>query len=94
MGSAYFHEMHQHAGFTFGRALFLLLLLIVLGAAITAVVLMVSQRTTGASRSSDTATRATPDSATSAVRILEERFARGEIDDDEYRRRRDVLRAP
>ena len=27
-----------------------------------------------------------------AQRILDERFARGEIDDDEYRRRRDILR--
>jgi putative membrane protein len=26
------------------------------------------------------------------LRILDERFARGEIDDDDYRRRRDVLR--
>ncbi len=31
-------------------------------------------------------------SATDAHRILDERFARGEIDEDEYRRRRDVLR--
>jgi putative membrane protein len=28
-----------------------------------------------------------------AERILDERYARGEIDDDEYRRRIDVLRA-
>jgi len=27
------------------------------------------------------------------LRILEERFARGEIDEDEFRRRRDVLRS-
>jgi putative membrane protein len=27
-----------------------------------------------------------------SLRILEERFARGEIDEDEFRRRRDVLR--
>lgn len=26
------------------------------------------------------------------LRVLDERYARGEIDDDEYRRRRDVLR--
>jgi len=26
------------------------------------------------------------------LRLLEERFARGEIDDEEYKRRRDVLR--
>ena len=27
------------------------------------------------------------------LRILEERFARGEIDDEEFRRRRDILRS-
>ena len=27
-----------------------------------------------------------------AQRVLDERYARGEIDDDEYRRRRDMLR--
>ncbi len=32
--------------------------------------------------------------STSAVRILEERFARGEIDADEYGRRRQLLSAP
>lgn len=31
--------------------------------------------------------------ANDAERILAERFARGEIDDDEYTRRRDLLRA-
>ena len=30
--------------------------------------------------------------AAEAHRILDERFARGEIDDEEYRRRRDLLR--
>lgn len=29
---------------------------------------------------------------TNAMRVLEERFARGEIDADEFRRRRDILR--
>ena len=29
-----------------------------------------------------------------SLRILDERFARGEIDEEEYRRRRDVLRSP
>lgn len=33
-----------------------------------------------------------PAQASDAARILDERFARGEIDEDEYRRRRDVLR--
>ena len=32
------------------------------------------------------------DAAPGAEEILDERFARGEIDEDEYRRRRDALR--
>lgn len=34
----------------------------------------------------------TGDASTSAMRVLEERFARGEIDADEFQRRRDILR--
>jgi putative membrane protein len=44
-----------------------------------------------------TATHAPPPSAAGPsdgpLRILEERFARGEIDEDEFRRRRDILRS-
>ncbi len=31
---------------------------------------------------------------TGAEQVLAERYARGELDEDEYRRRRDVLRSP
>ena len=34
----------------------------------------------------------TPGGSTSAMRVLEERFARGEIDADEFQRRREILR--
>ena len=35
--------------------------------------------------------RETPDSPSGALRILDERFARGDIDADEYRQRREQL---
>jgi putative membrane protein len=35
---------------------------------------------------------ATSGGSTSAMRVLEERFARGEIDADEFQRRREILR--
>ena len=35
---------------------------------------------------------APPGTAPNPIAVLDERFARGEIDEDEYRRRRDVLR--
>lgn len=38
------------------------------------------------------ATTTGPSAASGPLRILEERFARGEIDDEEFRRRRDLLR--
>ena len=34
----------------------------------------------------------TRDGSTSAMRVLEERFARGEIDADEFQQRREILR--
>ena len=42
--------------------------------------------------SAQPAQSATPTAATSAEQLLAQRFARGEIDEDEYRRRRDALR--
>jgi len=38
--------------------------------------------------------RAATEHQPSATAILDQRFARGEIDEDEYRRRSDALRAP
>jgi putative membrane protein len=38
--------------------------------------------------------RTTPEHQPSAHAILDQRFARGEIDEDEYRRRKDALRSP
>jgi putative membrane protein len=38
--------------------------------------------------------RTTPEHQPSANAVLDQRFARGEIDEDEYRRRKDALRSP
>ena len=43
------------------------------------------------SRQEASPTRADPGLGSSARRILDERYARGEIDDEEYRRRKDEL---
>jgi len=45
-------------------------------------------------RQNGTRTVAHLDRGTDAMRILDERFARGEIDEEEYQRRRDLLRGP
>ncbi len=54
------------------------------GVVVTAIVLLVR-----GFRTQDDGAPTTRD----AVRILDERFARGEIDADEYRQRRDLLRS-
>ena len=59
------------------------------GIVITGIVLLV-RWAAGGNRGGVTPTNLTPPS--DAQRILDERFARGEIDDDEYRRRREILR--
>lgn len=65
-----------------------LLLLLVLAAGITAIVLIVRDRH---SMQRERVAPAPAVAHSGATRILDERFARGEIDDDEYRRRRAVL---
>ncbi len=59
---------------------------------IVAVVLVVARSAGSASRShggGGFGSAPRPDNP--ALKVLDERFARGEIDEDEYRRRRDVL---
>jgi putative membrane protein len=72
-----------------GPSLVLFLLLLAVGAAaITAIVLASRNRGT-----SNLAAKDPPGAAprSEASRILDERYARGEIDDEEYQRRRGVL---
>jgi putative membrane protein len=73
---------HAHHPFVFA-----LLVLLVLVGVIVVIVLVVRDRDARRQR-----THASSVSAPSeAMRILDERFARGEIDDDEYRRRKAML---
>ncbi len=70
-------------GFGWGFAGFgWLLMFLVIGLIVWAII----QATSGSSSKKD-------DARSSAQRILAERYARGEIDDEEYRRRSDELRS-
>lgn len=72
-----------HEGGGGGRGLGILLVLVVLALIVTGIVLLV--RHYSAPRSDDT--------AASAEQVLADRFARGEIDEDEFVRRRNALRS-
>lgn len=78
------------------RLFFFLLLLAVAAAAVTAIVLLVRDRHGAARTASSGAETAPPgvSGATNAMRILDDRYAKGEIDDEEYQRRRTLLRSP
>jgi putative membrane protein len=85
----------MHRGFFFGgphahgpRLVLVVLLLAIAAAAVTAIVLFLRER--GASRPGAPIPQVTAPSS-EASRILDERYARGEIDDEEYQRRRAVL---
>ncbi len=78
-------------GWGWGAWVFMSVFMVVVwGAIITAVVLVVR-----AVRDHHAPYPPSPsgDGAGQALRLLDERFARGEIDEDEYTRRRDLLRA-
>lgn len=85
------HYQYDYAPHDGARLFFVLLLFAVLGAAVTAIVLAVRERQSRQA-AAGTAPVGSTAAASDAMRILDERFARGEIDDEEYQRRRSVLR--
>jgi putative membrane protein len=74
-----------------GHLLFFFLLLAVGAAAIVALVMILRDRSAKGAVTTGAIASAPP--LTEASRILDERYARGEIDDEEYQRRRAVLRS-
>jgi putative membrane protein len=69
------------------RLLALVVLVVVIALVVTAIVMLVRHF------SSQGAPAAAPSPSSSAEEVLAGRLARGEIDEDEYRRRRDALRS-
>jgi putative membrane protein len=72
-----------------GHLLFFFLLLAVAAAAVVALVMILRDRSAKSALPLGASAPAPP--RTEASRILDERYARGEIDDEEYQRRRTVL---
>ncbi len=90
MWDDYAHPMQE--GMTWATGLVLALLMVLFLAAL-AVLAFALYRGTANTAQQQTRDRRPGDLST-AERVLAERYARGELDDDEYRRRRDVLRGP
>jgi putative membrane protein len=87
------HHVYAHWGAPghLGRLLFVLFLLAVAAAAVVALVLILRDRSARGAVATGATSPLAPD--TEATRILDERYARGELDDEEYQRRRGVLRS-
>ncbi len=86
-GPFFYGGMHHGLGLRGG--LFLVFLAILLIVAIAALLLSMSRRRDESSRGVDD--RRDPTIPSNALGILDERLARGDIDVDEYRSRRNVL---
>ena len=78
-------DWYDHGGWGWGGWVLMAMLMIVFWTAAVAAVYVLIRST----RQHDT-----PPSSDQAVRILDERLARGEIDAEEYAIRRDLLRSP
>ena len=83
----------MHDGIGWGGWLFMLIFLLLLVALVIGIVLVVLRSTGGLRSSTGAGTSAAGSMASStAQQVLDERYARGEIDEEEYLRRRSVLR--
>ncbi len=79
---------HMHGGIAWVGGWVMLAVMFLFLAALAVIAVALAR---AASRSSR-ARRPRAGAATTAERTLEERFARGELDEEDYRRRRDLLR--
>ena len=87
--------MHYGYGMGWGGWLLMVIVVLLFAALVVAVVLALL-RTTGGLRGSggdaSTGAASSPRGASTAQQVLDERYARGEIEEEEYLRRRSVLR--
>lgn len=90
MWDDYGRPMHEGLGWATGLVLVLLLVLFLAALAVLAFALYRGTSNTMHQQRQSSM----PGPLSTAERVLAERYARGEIDDDEFRRRRDVLRTP
>jgi putative membrane protein len=81
----------MHDGVGWGGWLLALLLLLVLAALVVGVVVWLVTRSAGAGHTGGAPAGGRPGAST-AEQVLDERYARGEIEEEEYLRRRSVLR--
>ncbi len=83
------HHLYFGRGHVIGGPLVLLCLVLLFVGAVALAIVLFSRRHQPTSAAGSTMGHTGP--ASEASRILDERFARGEIDDEEYQRRRHLL---
>lgn len=81
----------MHYGMGWGGWLLMIIVVLLFAALVVAVVLALL-RSSGGLRGSGGGAASAPRGAGSAQQVLDERYARGEIEEEEYLRRRSVLR--
>ncbi|HVA53130.1 MAG TPA: SHOCT domain-containing protein [Acidimicrobiales bacterium] len=87
------YQFHQHAGMGWGRGLLAFLFVLFVLAAVAWFAVAFS-RQSGRTHHGHTHVPSTPSGPpTDALKILNERFAKGEIDAEEFTQRRDLLQS-
>jgi putative membrane protein len=89
-GAVMMYGYGSNGGWGWGAWVFMAIMMLVFFAAVAAVIIALI-RSSG--RGGTGATAGTEGGAQDALRLLDERFARGDIDADEYTTRRDLLRS-
>jgi len=87
------YQMHQHVGTSWGRGLLAFLFVLLVLAAVAWFAVTFSRQSGRNHYGFANANHVPSPPSSDAIKILNERFARGEIDAEEFTKRRDLLQS-
>jgi putative membrane protein len=87
------YQIHQHAGMSWGRGLLAFLFVLLVLAAVAWFAITFSRQSGHRHHGFAHANQVPLPPSSDAMKILNERFARGEIDPEEFTKRRDLLQS-